>query len=103
MPTYRVELVRHVPLVDMPRNPFLASIDVLKPIPCSTTARVWEFEAKNEREVRRLLKEAFEQNLPNVRGFHLGSITRLCICADPESCTEPVEGCRKHFSKRNGK
>jgi hypothetical protein len=77
MPMFRVELVRHVPLVDMPRNPFSAAIDVLKPIPCTTTARVWEFEAKSEREVRKLLDEAFKQNLPNVRGFHLGSITRL--------------------------
>lgn len=77
MALYRVQLLRHIPLVDMPRNPFSAHLDVLKPIPCRTMAREWEVEAKSMKEVRRLLKEAQEQDLPNVRGFHLGEITRI--------------------------
>lgn len=77
MPLYRVQLVRHIPIVDMPRNPFLASIDVLEPIPCRTVTREWEFEARSEKEVRRLLKEAFDQRLPNVKGFHLGSVEKV--------------------------
>lgn len=82
MPLYRVKLARRVPLVDVPRNPFLACIDVLKPIPCSTTYREWEFKARSEREVRRLLKEAQEQRLPNVVGFELESIERVdCVPA----------------------
>lgn len=62
---FRVTLVRRKPWPEfMPRNPFLASIDVLKPVPCTATYRTWEFEARSERAVRRLLKEAREQNLP---------------------------------------
>lgn len=58
------------------RNPFLVS-DVFQMEPRRVLVREWEIEAKNEREVRRLLKEAQDADLPNVRGFNLRSIERI--------------------------
>lgn len=76
MPLFRVELDRVDRLAgERDHNPFLRDIWSLPPV--HKTVRSWEFEAKNEAEVRKLLKEAYEQNLPNVRGFNLRSITRV--------------------------
>ena len=57
-------------------NPFLAAmpgaderVDML--------VRQWEFEAENEAEVRRLLHEAYDSDLPGVRGYALRSIEQL--------------------------
>jgi hypothetical protein len=80
MPLYRVKLVRRVPLDPIKGNPFLLAIDVLKPVPCRATYRQWEFEAKNEAEVRRWLKAAQKQRLANVLGFELESIEE-CVPA----------------------
>lgn len=71
-------------------NPFLA------PMPSdSKTSRMlvreWEFEAKDEREVLRLLEEAQASGVAGVQGFRLRSIERV-----PES--EP-----EHLAKRRGK
>jgi hypothetical protein len=55
-------------------NPFLAPM----PEPGKTvqmSVREWEFEAKDEAEVRRLLREA--ENFPTVRGYTLRSIEQL--------------------------
>lgn len=57
-------------------NPFLAPI----PAPGGThrmLVREWEFEARDEDEVRRLLKEAQDSGIGNVQGFSLRSIERL--------------------------
>lgn len=39
--------------------------------------RIWEFEAADEAEVRRLYDEAKREDLPNVRGYSLASIEKL--------------------------
>lgn len=57
-------------------NPFLAPL----PAPGKTatmSVREWEFEAKDEAEVRRLLDEARERDVAAVRGYSLRSIERL--------------------------
>lgn len=77
MPLYRVQLVRHIPLVDMPRNPFSLGIDVLKPIPCRAIYREWEFTARSEKQVRRLFDEAQKARVSNVIGFTIASIERV--------------------------
>lgn len=76
MPLFRVELDRviHTP-GERDHNPFLRDIWNLPPV--HRTVRSWEFEAKDEAEVRKLLKEAIAQNLPNVRGFNLRCITEI--------------------------
>jgi len=39
--------------------------------------RMWEFEASDEAEVRKLLQEAYDTDIPGVRGFTLRSIEQL--------------------------
>jgi hypothetical protein len=87
VPKFRVELKedhaigRH----GEPRNPF-AFRD-----PFATARRryrVWEFEAKDEAEVRRLYNEAKAADHENVRGFDLHSIT----LADAPSCSRGRNG-----------
>ena len=87
MPLYRVQLVRRVPLVKMPSNPFSAHLDVLKPIPCRDTYREWEFKARSEKHVRRLFEEAQKQRVNNVVGFEIHSIERV----DEEHDTEHLD------------
>lgn len=77
MPMFRVELQRRLFRPgESPTNPFLGGI----PRPGTThevSIRRWEFEAKSEREVRKFIKEAFDHDLPNVRGYTLRSIEQL--------------------------
>jgi hypothetical protein len=74
MPLYRVTLARIESLEKTSRNPFCLGIDVLKPVRCRVTTRVWEFEARSERAVRRFFKQAVDQRLPNVVGYNIQSI-----------------------------
>lgn len=76
MAKFKVTIERVVESGLKGRNPFHpihVSIDATSRVAC----RVWEFEAKDEAEVRKLFKEAQDQNLPNVRGFTLRSIERV--------------------------
>jgi hypothetical protein len=77
MPKFKVELQRRNRSYDPSpyRNPFLMNINHLQG--GTATVRMWEFEADDEAHVRRLLAEAIEQGLENVRGFELRSITEL--------------------------
>ena len=73
MPKFKVELERPAPSEGQTRNPFVGGI-------CGNitmSIRSWEFEAKDEAEVRRLLDEAIAQNIPNVRGYRLRSIQEI--------------------------
>jgi hypothetical protein len=73
VPKFKVEIERIVES-GLPPNPFRAlTIDLSRT--SRSLVRSWEFEAKDEAEVRRLFKEAQEQKLPNVVGFRLRSIT----------------------------
>lgn len=83
MPMFRVELDRRLFRPgEHNRNPFYASI----PAPGKTiemSVRSWDFEAKDEAEVRKLLTDAQEQGIGNVRGYRLRSITLLHPSAGP--------------------
>ena len=64
-----VECVRKEPVSG---NPFRAGLvwETRK-----VEVRKWEMDCVSEEEVRRFFKEAKEQDLPNVRGFELSSVT----------------------------
>jgi hypothetical protein len=57
-------------------NPFRAR-DIWRKRPC--THRIWEFQAKNEAEVRRLYQEAKDAKLPEIHGFDLLSIEAIDV------------------------
>lgn len=89
MPLFKVELHRRMrdSYGSMPEpNPFLGGLP-----PDGKTVqmlvREWIFEAQDEAEVRRLLQEAYDTDVPNVRGFSLRQITRT---ADPTGA--PTDG-----------
>ena len=73
MPLYRVTLRQwhHLREEGPFFNPF-RSRDIWRKRPC--THRIWEFEAADEDEVRRLFSEAKATDCDNVRGFELISI-----------------------------
>lgn len=77
MPTFKVTLHRRIHRPgELPVNPFLAGI----PAPGRTIemhCRTWEFGANSEKEVRRMLDEAYEKDIPAVRGYVLRSIERV--------------------------
>jgi hypothetical protein len=58
-----------------PRNPFLTGIDNFPKV--ITTTRVWEFDAKDESEVRKHWRAAQSQGMANVAGFTLGRIEKV--------------------------
>lgn len=79
MPMFKVALHRRMrdSYGTMPEpNPFLGGLP-----PDGKTVqmhvREWELEARDETEVRRLLQEAYDADIPNVRGYSLRQITRL--------------------------
>lgn len=72
MPLFRVKLIRHDTRF---RNSFLRCIGIYGRT--QSTIRMWEFEAKDEVEVRKFYNEAKERNLPHVRGFELCSIEEI--------------------------
>lgn len=74
MAKFRVTL--HAPIFGKNVNPF-AKIHFNLHDTVEVAARVWEFEAKDEDEVRALFKEAQDKKLPYVRGFNLHRIERL--------------------------
>jgi hypothetical protein len=74
MPTFKVTLVRwHRPEREL--NPFLIHNVFSIKRPC--TERVWEFEAADEAEVRRLFDEARAAGYDNVLGFDLARIEQV--------------------------
>lgn len=77
MAKFRVELHRRIHRPgERAVNPFLAPM----PAPGQRSmmnVRSWEFEAKDEAEVRRLLEIAYERKYANVVGYTLRSIERL--------------------------
>lgn len=78
MPRFKVALHRRIrDNYHSPEpNPFLAPL----PAPGRThsmSVREWELDARDEAEVRRLLKEAQDTGVANVRGYSLRSIERL--------------------------
>jgi hypothetical protein len=87
MPRFKVSLHRRIRdnYSGMPEpNPFLAPI----PAPGIThpmSVREWEVEAKDEAEVRRLLKRAREMLIPSVHDYSLRSIERLPETVKPSA------------------
>jgi hypothetical protein len=76
MPKFRVELKEDHPVGKhgQPLNPFA----IRDPFHAARRRfRVWEFEAKDEAEVRALYNDAKARDLENVRGFELHSITLM--------------------------
>lgn len=78
MPRFKVALHRRIRenYSGPDPNPFLAPL----PAPGRTHAmsvREWEFEARDEAEARRLLKEAQDAGVSNVRGYSLRSIEQI--------------------------
>lgn len=78
MPRFKVALHRRVRdgYGGHEPNPFLAPL----PPPGKThtmAIREWEFEAKDEAEVRRLLQEARDKGVPGVQGYSLRSIEQI--------------------------
>jgi hypothetical protein len=68
---FEVKLERKEPICG---NPFRAGLvwETRK-----VEVRTFQMDCESEEEVRRFFKEAKEQDLPNVRGFELRSITLL--------------------------
>jgi hypothetical protein len=73
MPIFRVKIEKPVQSSRM-RNPF-RPISMNSKI--NTYVRVWEFEAKDEAEVRMYFEEAKKADLPNVKGYELKSIEQI--------------------------
>lgn len=63
-------------------NPFLAPIGADGKT-VSMSVREWEFDAEDEADVRRLLDEAYDAQVPGVIGYTLRSIERV-----PETVSE---------------
>jgi len=72
MPLYRVTISKPKPKW---KNPFLQLRVPERDDKHEVIAREWEFEAKDEDEVRKLFWEAKDH--PNVKGFELRSIKKL--------------------------
>ena len=68
---------------ERPRNPFLAGIPPMGATH-EKSVRTWVFEARNEKHVRQLLKEAHDAGHTNVAGYHLRSIEQV-----PDCCKTP--------------
>lgn len=86
MPIFKVTLERRIAKRDEPTNPF-TPIHISMNARSEYSLRSWEFEAKDEREARKLLDEAYEQKIPNVMGYRLRSIERV----EPESLQRGTE------------
>lgn len=79
MAKFRVELHRRMrdDYSGMPDpNPFLRAMPS-DGANVNMAVRSWEFEASDEAEVRRLLREAYAADVPGVQGFTLRSIERI--------------------------
>lgn len=75
MPKFKVELERPAAnnkAVNPFARRFIADTDMI-----TMRVRSWEFDADDEAHVRRLLKEAQEADLPEIRGFTLRSIEEV--------------------------
>jgi len=80
---FRVQLEKRIhPYTELPVNPFLKPLDLNTRI--SMSIREWDIEAKNETEVRKFLKEAYDKGFANVRGYRLRSIEPLTPSAEGE-------------------
>lgn len=75
MPKFRVSIQRVVKS-GLPPNPFVP-IQISMSARSRSLVRVWEFDAKDEAEVRRLFKEAQDQDAPYVRGFTMRSVEQI--------------------------
>jgi len=71
MKCFRVELQKSLPNPEI-RNPFLIPIECFGD--CKVLVRVWEFEAEDETEVRRLYEKALSIGEPQVQGMAIRSI-----------------------------
>lgn len=87
MKRYRVSLEKV--LSDM-RNPFLAfkTAESFEGATTKVLVRTWEFEAKNEQEVRRLFAEAQQAGIEHVKGMRIRSIEEISPAA-PATTTQP--------------
>jgi hypothetical protein len=72
MPKFRVKIEK--PINGRGHNPF-KPVNINQRIKASI--RVFEFEAKDEDEVKKYFYEAKAADLPNVRGYKLRSIERI--------------------------
>lgn len=66
------------------RNPFLAfqTAESFEGATCKVLVRVWEFDAADEAEVRRLFEEAKRDGEPQVQGMRIRSIEDISPNAD---------------------
>jgi hypothetical protein len=74
---FKVQLERPCANDGRPKNPFLIA-DIFNPnYRLRSLVREWEIEAKDEAEVRELVRQAHEADIDNVRGFRLRQIERV--------------------------
>lgn len=61
------------------RNPFLAfkTAESFEGATTKVLVRTWEFEAKDEQEVRKLFAEAKQQGIEGVKGMRIRSIQEI--------------------------
>lgn len=75
MPKFKVEVERSLGLLDG-ANPFEIR-DIFRDRLVTMSIRVFEFEAKDETEVRRLFEEAKAADIAEVRGYSLRLIEQI--------------------------
>lgn len=90
---YRVTLEKVLPDPSI-RNPFSAfrTAESFEGATCKVLVRTWEFDAKNEKEVRRLFDEAKSSGEPQVQGMRIRSIEEI----GNKHCTCPSVACKLH-------
>jgi hypothetical protein len=74
MPKFKVSLHRRIRDPNKrDRNPFLAQLPA-DGVRVEMSVRTWTFEATDIRHVKKLLQEAYDQDIGNVRGYTLRDI-----------------------------
>lgn len=78
MKRYRVSAEKVLPDSTF-RNPFLAfrTAEAFEGATSKVLVRTWEFDAKDEQEVRRLFEEAKREREPQVQGMSIRSIEEI--------------------------
>lgn len=76
MATFKVTLERRIHRAGESENPF-TPVHISPGSKSDFNLRSWEFEAKDEAEVRAYLDDAYKQRIPAVMGYNLRSIERV--------------------------
>lgn len=77
MPKFKAVAERIHPPAWRPKNPFLIRDVFDKRLSRTIERRTWEFEAANEREVRKHFADAQAMHVENVAGFELVEVKEL--------------------------